>query len=271
MQTGFYSNTGGMVTQFNRLDVISNNLANLNTSGYKRDDVVIGDFMRLYQEERDILPLDNNTREGSQFLNRSIVRVPHVVEEFTDHDVGALQRTGNVFDMALAEEGSYLGILTPGGIRYTRDGSFVVNGEGILTTKEGFPVLPAGYTEGGELISVPIDREISVTGQGEMYLLDKANLQANEYLNQVMVVRPENVKYMVKEGNSMYRSYTEMAQLDGDNLVRQGYVEKSNVNAVREMTALIETNRLVDMYQKAMDSHMNDMNSDAIEKLAARA
>jgi len=67
MQSGFYSNTGGMVTQFNRLDVISNNLANLNTNGYKKDDVVIGDFMRLYQEKRDELPLDNNTKEGSKF------------------------------------------------------------------------------------------------------------------------------------------------------------------------------------------------------------
>ncbi len=271
MQTGFYSNTGGMVTQFNRLDVVTNNLANLNTNGYKRDDVVIGDFMRLFQEKRDILPLDNNTKEGSKFLNRSIVRVPHVVEEYTTHEVGALQKTDNPLDLALADQDAFFGVQTPNGIRYTRDGSFRINEAGVLTTKEGFPVLPAGYTEGGDFITLPTDRTPSVTGAGEIYLSDTTDLTASEFLDQLMVVRPENIKYMQKEGNSLYMADTPMEQMTGDFMMKQGFVEKSNVNAVREMTSLIETNRLVGMYQKVMDAHMNDLNSDAINKLAARA
>ena len=95
MQAGYYANAGGMVTQFNRLDIVSNNLANLNTNGYKRDDVVVGDFMRMYQEKRDILPIENHTKQGSQYLNRSIVRVPQIVEEYTMYDQGALAQTNN--------------------------------------------------------------------------------------------------------------------------------------------------------------------------------
>jgi flagellar basal-body rod protein FlgG len=260
-----------MVTQFNRLDVVTNNLANLNTNGYRRDDVVIGDFMRLFQEKRDILPLDNNTKEGSKFLNRSIVRVPHVVEEYTTHEVGALHKTDNPLDAALSSNDTFFGVQTPGGIRYTRDGSFKINEAGVLTTKEGFPVLPAGYTEGGDVITLPTDRSMTIAGNGEIYLSDTADLTASEFLNQLMVVRPENTKYLKKEGNSLYEAQTPVAQVEGDFLMKQGFVETSNVNAVREMTSLIETNRLVGMYQKVMDSHMNDLNRDAIEKLAARA
>ncbi|MDE7235464.1 MAG: flagellar basal body protein, partial [Helicobacter japonicus] len=58
MQSGYYNTTGGMVTQFNRLDLISNNLANLNTTGFKRDDVVIGDYLRLYETHKEQLPIE---------------------------------------------------------------------------------------------------------------------------------------------------------------------------------------------------------------------
>ncbi len=67
MQTGYYQATAGMVTQFNRLDLIANNLANVNTAGFKEDDVVIGDFMRLYKEARDELPNGDNTKMQQSF------------------------------------------------------------------------------------------------------------------------------------------------------------------------------------------------------------
>jgi flagellar basal-body rod protein FlgG len=84
MQTGYYVATGGIVTQFNRLNVISNNLANVNTNGFKQDDIVIGDFERMFKESRDILPLDNNTKESAKFINRALNKVPQVVEEYTN-------------------------------------------------------------------------------------------------------------------------------------------------------------------------------------------
>ncbi|MEO1953735.1 MAG: flagellar basal body protein, partial [Campylobacterales bacterium] len=65
MQSGYYSSAAGMVTQFNRLDVIANNLANVNTAGFKEDNVVVGDFMRMYNEARDELPNANNSKEAA--------------------------------------------------------------------------------------------------------------------------------------------------------------------------------------------------------------
>ncbi len=141
MQTGFYATTGGMVTQFNRLDTVSNNLANANTTGFKRDDVVIGDYMRLYQESHDELPLRNHTRDAAQHLNRAMVRVPQVVEDYTSHDLGAFAQSDNPLDVALQDPNLFFSVQTPGGVRYTRDGSFRLDDQGFLVAKEGFKVL----------------------------------------------------------------------------------------------------------------------------------
>ena len=101
MQTGYYSATGGLVTQFNRLNVISNNLANINTNGYKSDDVIIGDFERLFKESRDILPKDDNTKEAAKFINRDLNKIPQVVREYTNFALGDMKQTGNTLDFAL--------------------------------------------------------------------------------------------------------------------------------------------------------------------------
>jgi flagellar basal-body rod protein FlgG len=124
MQNGFYSAAGGMVTQFSRLENITNNLANLNTNAYKRQDLVVGDFLRLYQEKRDELPLENQTKEGAQFTHRSVARVPQIVDSYRDMSVGSFQATGNTFDIALQEKNLFFAVLTPDGIKLTRDGSF---------------------------------------------------------------------------------------------------------------------------------------------------
>ncbi|MDR2905480.1 MAG: flagellar hook-basal body protein [Helicobacteraceae bacterium] len=276
MQTGFYSNTGGMVTQFNRLDVISNNLANINTAGFKRDDVVIGDFMRLYKETHDELPLRNHTRAASQHLNRAMVRVPQVVEEYTDFDLGNLMQTGGPLDVALQAPNLFFAVETPNGARYTRDGSFKLSENGTLVSKEGFAVLNSGNGE----IALPSDRHIAITSEGVIYAQNRENLTEQEEIARLKIVRFENQKWLEKVGDNYYkikepsgtagnqRQWTQEIEAEGQFLVAQGFIEKSNINAVSEMTALIETNRLVGMYQKVMDTHMNEINGDAINKLA---
>ena len=145
MQNGYYTTTGAMVTQFNRLDVISNNLANVNTTAFKRDDVVIGDFKRIFQETQEEMPVRNHTKEAAKFLNASIDRVPQVAEQYVEFKQGGLKATGNKFDFALKREDAFFMVDTPDGIRLTQNGAFVINDKGTLTTKEGFAVLPANY------------------------------------------------------------------------------------------------------------------------------
>lgn len=278
MQNGFYSATGGMVTQFNRLDVISNNLANTNTNAFKRDDVVVGDFLRLYQEAKHELPLENHTREASKFLNRTLNRVPIVVEEYTDMSIGGFSKTENPLDLALSNKNAFFAIQTPNGIRYTRDGSFSLNDDGILVTKQGFPVLSSEGIDESGFISVNISsNNVEISKDGGIYVreLDNANIGNPEPIGTIAVVNFVNPKYLQKVGNNLYElpqdRINERQNINNSNVLISGFIEKSNINPVNEMTALISTNRLVDMYSKVMKTHQDDLNNEAITKLAQKA
>ncbi|MGB3961557.1 MAG: flagellar hook-basal body protein [Sulfurimonas sp.] len=273
MQTGYYSSAAGMVTQFNRLDTISNNLANINTAGFKEDNLVIGDFMRLYKESRDELPNANHTEDAAKYINRAMTRAPQVVDSFTDYSVGSMQKTSNPLDFALSKEGLFFAVKTPNGVRLTRDGSFSLNDEGKLVTKQGYEVLPSDYFQSNESIAFNVeDTVIEVDKDGQMYK-NIPNTATMALASKLFVVQPDNLSMIKKEGDNLY-VYDDIEQaqsVEKNGAVVQGFVEKSNVNAVKMMTQMIETNRLVGMYQKAMDTQMNDMNRDAIEKLAKRA
>ena len=273
MQTGYYAAAAGMVVQFNRLDTIANNLANVNTNGFKEDNVVVGDFMRLYKDARDELPLENQTEAGAQFLNRSMTKTPHIVDEYTNHSVGSLQRTDNSFDFSLTREGLFFLVKTPEGIRLTRDGGFVKNDEGILTTKQGYEVLPDDYFLADSNIKFnEEDNVVEADKNGQLYT-NIPNTFGQVQNKKLFVANPDNLAMLKKVGDNLYEytGTTELKPLQESGAVKQGFIEKSNVNAVKMMTQMIETNRLVGMYQKAMDTQMNDMNRDAIEKLAKKS
>lgn len=272
MQTGYYAATGGMVTQFNRMDTIASNLANANTAGFKRDQLISGDFVRLYKAAQDELPLANNTKEAAQYFNRSLSRVPMIVDGYTDHTLGSMQKTDNAFDLALSKEGQFFAVKTPQGIRLTRDGSFTLNEEGKLVTKKGYEVLPSDYSQTQGAITLnPQDETVTIDKNAQI----ATNLPGSNQMvagKRIMVVEPQNLRMLIKEGDSLYLPdpndpLTPTTQAGS---VMQGFVEKSNVNTVNEMVALIEANRLVGMYQKAMDAQMNDMNNDAIQKIAGK-
>jgi len=273
MQTGYYSAAAGMVAQFNRLDTISNNLANVNTNGFKEDNLVVGDFVRVLKEARDELPNENHSKDGAKFLNRAMTKAPQIVDSYTDHSVGNMQKTGNTMDLALSKEGLFFAVKTPQGIRLTRDGSFTTNDEGTLITKQGYEVLPEDYFSAGGKISFDVrDTTIEVDKNGQIYT-NLPNSLKQGTASKLFIAQPDNIKMLRKEGDNLY-AYDDMAQLkniDESGAVVQGFIEKSNVNAVEMMTQMIETNRLVEMYQKAMSSQMDDMNNDAINKIARKA
>lgn len=266
MQTGYYAATGGMVAQFNRMDTIASNLANANTAGFKRDQLITGDFARLYKTAQSELPIENNTEAAAQYFNRSLSRVPQITDAYTDYSLGTMQRTDNTFDLALSKEGQFFAVKTPQGVRLTRDGIFTMNDEGKLVNKQGYEVLSADKTP---ITFNPQDSVITIDKNGQISTNVPGSTQmvANKKL---LVVEPQNLRMLSKEGENLYvpdpaDPLTSKAESGS---VMQGFVEKSNVNAVNEMIGLVEANRLVGMYQKAMDSQMNDLNKDAIEKLA---
>lgn len=273
MQSGYYSSAAGMVAQFNRLDTIANNLANVNTVGFKEDNLVVGDFLRLYKEARDELPLQNHTKEAAQFLNRAMDKAPQIVDSYTDYSVGNMQKSSNPLDMALSREGLFFLVKTPEGIRLTRDGSFTKDDEGKLITKSGYEVLPSDYFASKQPIR--LNREdsiVQIDKNGQMFT-DIPNSVKLTPGSKIFIAQPDNINLLKKEGNNLYRydGEGELENVNDSGAVMQGFVEMSNVNAVKMMTQMIETNRLVGMYQKAMDAQMNDMNTNAIEKIARKS
>ena len=260
MINGYWAATGGIVTQFNKLDLISNNLANVNTPGFKEDDVVIGDFERLYQTYRDKLPLENNTKEAAKFVNRNLNKIPQVVEEYTSFDIGNLQRTGNPLDVALREKNQFFVIETPNGKTLTRAGNFNLDSEGYLITKEGYKVLD----QDDNPIQLSPKYQITLDKNGNIY-------QNKQAVATLAIARVDNLKTLKKIGDKMWEFIPQTTIYNSKNSTLQGFLEKSNVNVVREMTGLIETNRLVDMYQKVMTTQMDDLNKTAIDKIAAKA
>lgn len=263
MQNGFYVATGAMVTQFNKLDVISNNLANLNTPAFKRDDVVVADFSRIYQETKDTLPLNNHTKEAAQFINRNIDRVPQVSEQYITFAQGGVKATGNSLDFALKREDAFFMVETPQGIRLTQNGALSLNDAGVVVTKEGYPVLPANYFQTNQPIQLNPEAEMTVDSNGNIYA-------DGEVVNAFYIAQPEDIRRLQKEGDHLYvvEDLAQVRLLEGADVVAQGFLETSNVNPVREMVGLIEAQRMVEMYQKVMTAHMDDLNSDAINKLA---
>jgi len=266
MQNGYYQVTGAMVTQFNKLDVTTNNLANVNTSGFRRDQVVIGDFERLFQEQRDILPLENNTKEGSKFFNRTINRVPRIVQKHIDFSAAPTKHTGNPLDLALGDGDLFFAVETPNGVRLTQQSSFVLNSDGAITTKDGYKLLETNFRDSAS-------RDIIIPKNGEIKVAEDGTVYSNRAeIGKVFIARVKNLKNLDKEGDNLYKLdkiEDNIVSMDKGSYVRQGYKQMSNVNPVKEMVNLIEANRLVEMYQKVMTSHMDELNRDAITKLAS--
>ena len=273
MQTGFYASAAGMVTQLNRLDTIANNLANVNTVGYKEDNLIVGDFMRIYQEARDSLPNANNSENGAAFINRTMTRAPQIVDSFTNHSVGTMQSTSNPLDFALTNEGLFFAVKTPEGIKLTRDGSFTKNDEGVLVTKQGYEVLPSDYFQSGSNITFSSEDNIIAVDKNGQISTNIPNTVSLTQNKKLFIAQPQNLANLKKEGDNLYavEDISTLKHIGESGSVKQGFVEKSNVNAVKMMTQMIETNRLVGMYQKAMSTQMDDMNRDAIEKLARKS
>lgn len=276
MQSGYYDATGAMVTQFNRLDIISNNLANLNTDGFKRDDVIIGDFERLFDIAHETLPIKGQTRKAAKYINHQLDRVPIIAAEYTSLTKGPMAKTDNTLDFALKRENAYFAVDTPNGVKYTRNGSFALDPDGYLVDKQGFAVL--SNVASRARIHIPKSSNIEVDAKGIIHARGLANdtLGQSVQLGRIAIVEFTNPAYLKKIGNNLYsvdesngRKKTTYNELDAP-VLAQGFLEKSNVNAVVEMTNLIETNRMVDMYSKVMKTYMEELNNDAITKLAVR-
>jgi len=235
--------TSGAEAQRIHMQILSNNLANINTAGFKEDRMVF----RVPDDALNAGADQGRTQGGVATLRSAAIPVT----AHTDYSMGPIQRTGNPFDIAIEGEG-FFSIQTDQGVRYTRNGAFTVNPEGMLSTSDGDPVMG----EGGE---ITIDgAEVHFDGSGNV-IVDGAVI---DKLRIVKISEPEGLR---KIGKTLFqldesKATEETLEYSG---VQQGFLEGSNVNAVKVMTELIEVQRGYESYQKMIQT-MGEMASRVI-------
>ena len=243
----------GLDAQDMRMRVISNNLANVNTTGFKKDRASFATLS--YQTVTAAGAQSSSDSKYATGLNLGTgVRIQGTSRMETQ---GTMQQTGNALDMALDGDG-YFQVQLPGGqLGYTRAGNFSRSPEGLLVTNEGYQVMP-GITvpEGATQITVGTDGTVSATIAGQTEPAQLGQLQVATFPN-AAGLQSKGDNYMLETASSGAANLGVPGE-DGRGMVRQGMLEASNVNVVEELVDMIECQRAYEVNSK-MISATDDM------------
>jgi flagellar basal-body rod protein FlgF len=218
-----------------QMDIVANNIANVNTTGFKSSDVLFQDYLEK--------PTPQFTHH--MVLDRATIR---------NTTQGPLLQTANPLDIAISGQG-YFAVETPQGVQYTRQGSFQMDATGTLVTPDGYPVLSGG----GSSITIPTNaKEIAIGNDGTIST-DAGNL------GKLQVMKFANEQGMKETGSGFYTS-DEQPEVDESSQLNQGMVESSNVKSVLEMTHVMEISRTYQRVAHLMDTE-NERMRNAIRTL----
>jgi flagellar basal-body rod protein FlgF len=233
-----------------QLDVVANNIANINTTGFKADKSMFEEYLRTGAHEDNFVGRDR--------------RVSFVQDRATVHDFasGPTEQTKNPLDVAI-DGNAFLVVQTPNGPRYTRDGSMQINAQGQLVTKSGSPVLGTS----GPIVFQPGDKNINIAADGNITVLEGVN-RIDSVRGKLSLVSFAQAQQLLKDGSNLYSAPAGATpQPSTTSKVNQGFIEKSNVNSVMEMTRMIDVTRAYTQIS-AMLLAQGDLRKSAIEKLA---
>ena len=245
MLRAFSTAATGMTGQQKMVDVIANNLANVNTSGFKRSQVNFQDLFYLSMEEPGTeIASGINSPTGLEIGGG--VRAASTTKVFT---AGEMQNTGNPLDIAISGDG-FLQVTMPNGdLRYTRDGSLLINGNGQLVTSTGYVLQPSITVTEGSTVTIEKDGSVNVT--------DPSGTQS--VAGTIQLARFPNPAGLSSEGGNLYAeteaSGTATTGTAGDNgfgTVQSGFLEKSNVQMVTELVNLITAQRAYEINSRAI-------------------
>ncbi|MCG8561342.1 MAG: flagellar basal-body rod protein FlgF [Hyphomicrobiales bacterium] len=226
-----------------RMDVLANNMANVNTAGFKSDSLMFEEYLMPVARMNDV--------------NGSPSRLSYVqdVAVYRDFAEGTVEQTGGELDVALSGD-AWLVVDTPNGDRYTRNGQLKLDADGQLVTLDGFAVMG----EGGPLTFTVDESGIEIARDGTIST-------SQGIKDQLRLVRFENNNLLSKEGSTLFSS--EAAPIAAENAeVMQGMIEKSNVQPVIELTRIIETVRAYTSVTRTLQQ-THDLRRDAIERLGS--
>jgi len=267
MIRGWYTGASGMRAQQWRLDAVANNLANVDTNGYKKDVTSFKAFPELLlrrQDDDGVYKHPFGSADAAPIVGKLGTGV-ELNELYTNFSQGAPKETGSDFDMMLEGKG-FFSVATPYGERYTRNGSFILGKEGYLVTNEGFPVL-------GENGPIRVKaNNFQVDNEGRIWINARypddpdviVGRESNQWeetvlLDTLKIVEFDLDRYLEKQGVSLYRdSETSGQAMTMDVLSRpkviQGFLEAANVDPVVEMVQMIEVNRAYEANQKVIQT-----------------
>ncbi len=249
MNTALWIAKTGLDAQQTRLAVISNNLANANTTGYKRSRAVFEDL--LYQNVRQVGA--QSTQDTTLPSGLSLGTGVRTVATEKQHTQGNVINTGNSLDMAIQGRGFFQILLPDGGTGYTRDGSFQVDAQGQMVTASGYAVQP-GITIPADAQSITIgsDGTVSVMTPGAAATTQVGTLQLADFVNATGLQAIGHNLYM--ESGASGSPQVGTPGLNGLGALEQGFLESSNVNVVEELVNMIETQRAYEMNAKAIST-----------------
>ena len=229
----------GLDAQQTRMSVISNNLANVNTTGFKQDRAVFEDL--IYQNYRQVGAANTQQNEVPTGLN--IGTGVKVVATEKNHTQGNLVTTNNALDLAVNGRGFFQVLQPDGSVAYTRDGSFSLDSNGQVVTANGYPLQPA--------ITVPQGAQ-SITLAGQAQPSQVGTIDLADFVNPAGL-QPVGDNLFLESGSSG-APQTSTPGLNGVGSLQQGMLESSNVNVVEELVNMIETQRAYEMNSKAISA-----------------
>ena len=234
-----------------QMDVVANNVANVNTNGFKADNSMF---------EQYLMPVARENRFNTQDRLVSFVNDRGT---WRDTGAGSLQITNNPLDVAIDGNG-YLVVQTAGGERYTRNGGLQINTQGQLVTADGNLVLG----DNGPITFQQTDHDVSITPDGRITVIEGASSTNNETTRGTLrVVSFAQPQLLQKEGNNLYSAPAGGATPDTKSQLKQGVLEKSNVQAVVEVTRMIQISRAYQQMSTLLQQQ-SDMHKQSIQQLA---
>ncbi|VCU69901.1 Flagellar basal-body rod protein FlgG [Pigmentiphaga humi] len=239
----------GLDAQQTQLDVISNNLANVSTNGYKRSRAVFEDL--LYQTVR---PAGTQTTQQNQVpAGLTLGTGARPVATVRNYSQGALQQTSSGFDLAVNGAGFFQVQLPDGTLAYTRDGSFQIDSQGQLVTNNGL-ILDPGIVvpEGVKEVAVGQDGVVTATVAGQTQPVQLGQVQLATFINPAGL-QPLG-QNLFGETAASGVPVVNVPGLNGAGLINQGYVEASNVNVVEELVGMIQTQRAYEINSRAIST-----------------
>ncbi|MBC7421631.1 MAG: flagellar basal-body rod protein FlgF [Bdellovibrio sp.] len=252
---GIYTALSGSLAQTLKIDTIANNIANVNTTGFKRDQQTFSEYMTAMEKEPQVIQVPRVPASIESFydINGGDKGYVDAAGTFTNFEQGSLKPTGGKLDVAIDGKG-FFEVATPSGVQLTRAGNFSIDGNGQLVTKDGHPVLMEGSNE-----QSADQRTVRFSGQSQAYISDGGEVFDGERnLGKISLVQVNNPDALQKVGSNNYAFKSNMAPdvvaTKTPNL-KQGFIETSNVNIVNEMTEMIMAQRVFEGTQKAIQAY----------------